>query len=109
MTRIPMDVLRPTRARREEYVGHWFREPLLTDAYEDPARSAELADSVSRAPLLLLERLNPLEPAVFELREGLGSGFPEVAFAVGRSDGVRGRRRSPSRSKLPGSACAGAG
>jgi RNA polymerase sigma-70 factor, ECF subfamily len=71
-----MDVLRPTRARREEYVGHWFREPLLTDAYEDPARSAELADSVSRAPLLLLERLNPLERAAFVLRRTSGSASP---------------------------------
>jgi len=61
-------------------------EPLLTDPYEDPERSAELADSVSMAALLLLERLTPLERAVFVLREVFGFGFPEIASAVGRSE-----------------------
>ena len=86
VTRISIDVLRSARVRREEYVGQWFPEPLLTDPYEDPARSAELADSVSMAALLLLERLSPLERAVFVLREVFGFGFPEVASAVGRSE-----------------------
>jgi RNA polymerase sigma-70 factor, ECF subfamily len=86
VTRISIDVLRSARVRREEYVGPWFPEPLLTDPYEDPARSAELADSVSMAALLLLERLSPLERAVFVLREVFGFGFPEVASAVGRSE-----------------------
>jgi RNA polymerase sigma-70 factor (ECF subfamily) len=85
VTRIAIDVLRSARRRREEYVGPWFPEPLLTDPYEDPARSAELADSVSTAALLLLERLSPLERAVFVLREVFGFSFPEVASAVGRS------------------------
>jgi RNA polymerase sigma-70 factor (ECF subfamily) len=86
VTRISIDVLRSARVRREEYVGSWFPEPLLTDPYEDPARSAELADSVSMAALLLLERLSPLERAVFVLREVFGFGFGEVASAVGRSE-----------------------
>jgi len=86
VTRISIDVLRSARVRREEYVGQWFPEPLLTDPYEDPERSAELADSVSMAALLLLERLSPLERAVFVLREVFGFGFPEVASAVGRSE-----------------------
>jgi RNA polymerase sigma-70 factor (ECF subfamily) len=86
VTRVSIDVLRSARVRREEYVGEWFPEPLLTDPYEDPARSAELADSVSMAALLLLERLTPLERAVFVLREVFGFGFPEVASAVGRSE-----------------------
>jgi RNA polymerase sigma-70 factor, ECF subfamily len=86
VTRISIDVLRSARVRREEYVGHWLPEPLLNDPYEDPARSAELADSVSMAALLLLERLSPLERAVFVLREVFGFGFPEVASAVGRSE-----------------------
>jgi RNA polymerase sigma-70 factor, ECF subfamily len=86
VTRVAIDVLRSARIRREEYVGQWFPEPLLTDPYEDPARSAELADSVSMAALLLLERLTPLERAVFVLREVFGFGFPEVALAVGRSE-----------------------
>ena len=86
VTRISIDVLRSARVRRETYVGQWFPEPLVTDPYEDPARSAELADSVSMAALLLLERLSPLERAVFVLREVFGFSFPEVASAVGRSE-----------------------
>ncbi|MFF7985533.1 RNA polymerase sigma-70 factor [Streptomyces sp. NPDC007901] len=86
VTRISIDVLRSARVRREAYVGPWFPEPLLTDPYEDPERSAELADSLSMAALLLLERLSPLERAVFVLREVFDFGFPEVAAAVGRSE-----------------------
>ncbi|MFD9321239.1 RNA polymerase sigma-70 factor [Streptomyces sp. NPDC060053] len=86
VTRLSIDVLRSARVRREEYVGQWLPEPLLSDPYEDPARSAELADSVSVAALLLLERLSPLERAVFVLREVFAFGFPEVAAAVGRSE-----------------------
>jgi RNA polymerase sigma-70 factor (ECF subfamily) len=86
VTRISIDVLRSARVRREQYVGQWLPEPLVEDPYEDPARAAELADSVSMAALLLLERLSPLERAVFVLREVFGFGFPEVAAAVGRSE-----------------------
>jgi RNA polymerase sigma-70 factor, ECF subfamily len=86
VTRVSINVLRSARVRREAYVGQWFPEPLLTDPYEDPERSAELADSVSMAALLLLERLTPLERAVFVLREVFGFDFPEVAAAVGRSE-----------------------
>jgi RNA polymerase sigma-70 factor, ECF subfamily len=98
VTRVSINVLRSARVRREEYVGDWFPEPLLADPYEDPERSAELADSVSMAALLLLERLSPLERAVFVLREVFGFSFGEVASAVGRSEaacrqlGLRARR-----------------
>ncbi len=86
VTRVSIDVLRSARVRREKYVGPWFPEPLVTDPYEDPERSAELADSVSMAALLLLERLTPLERAVFVLREVFGFGFPEIAPVVERSE-----------------------
>jgi RNA polymerase sigma-70 factor (ECF subfamily) len=86
VTRISIDVLRSARVRRERYVGPWFPEPLLADPYQDPERSAELADSLSTAALLLLERLSPLERAVFVLREVFGFDFGEVASAVGRSE-----------------------
>ncbi|WP_432087596.1 RNA polymerase sigma-70 factor [Streptomyces sp. bgisy095] len=86
VTRISIDVLRSARVRREEYVGPWLPEPLLGDPYQDPERSAELADSVSMAALLLLERLSPLERSVFVLREVFGFGFDDVAAAVGRSE-----------------------
>ncbi|MEU5714823.1 RNA polymerase sigma-70 factor [Streptomyces sp. NPDC020403] len=86
VTRVSIDVLRSARVRREEYVGPWFPEPLLNDPYQDPARSVELADSVSMAALLLLERLTPLERAVFLLREVFAFGFDDIAAAVGRSE-----------------------
>jgi RNA polymerase sigma-70 factor (ECF subfamily) len=86
VTRVSIDVLRSARVRREAYPGPWFPEPLLTDPYQDPERSAELADSLSMAALLLLERLSPLERAVFVLREVFGFGFGEIAPAVGRSE-----------------------
>jgi len=86
VTRIAIDVLRSARVRREAYVGQWFPEPLLTDPYDDPARSAELADSLSMAAMVLLERLSPLERAVFVLREVFGFDYSEIASAVGRSE-----------------------
>ena len=86
VTRVSINVLRSARFRREEYAGAWFPEPLLDDPYSDPERSAELADSVSMAALLLLERLSPLERAAFVLREVFGFGFGEIASAVGRSE-----------------------
>jgi RNA polymerase sigma-70 factor (ECF subfamily) len=86
VTRIAIDVLRSARVRRESYVGHWFPEPLVEDPYDDPERSAELADSVSMASLLLLERLTPLERAVFVLRDVFAFDFRQIASAVGRSE-----------------------
>ena len=59
-TRLAIDHLRSARARREEYVGPWLPEPLLTDeGAGDPSAHAELADSLSLAFLVLLERLSP--------------------------------------------------
>ncbi|MFI5694810.1 RNA polymerase sigma-70 factor [Kribbella sp. NPDC051586] len=98
VTRLSVDHLRSARVRRESYVGTWFPEPLLNDRYEGPEESAELADSVSMAALILLERLTPLERAVFVLREVFGYSFAEIAAAVGRTEdacrqlGVRARR-----------------
>jgi RNA polymerase sigma-70 factor (ECF subfamily) len=86
VTRISIDVLRSARLRRETYVGLWLPDPLLTDPYEDPARSAELAESLSMTALLLLEQLSPLERAVFVLRDVFGFDFAEIASAVGRSE-----------------------
>jgi RNA polymerase sigma factor (sigma-70 family) len=58
-TRLAIDELRSARARRERYVGEWLPEPILTDEHEDPARQAEMADSLSVAMLVLLESLSP--------------------------------------------------
>jgi RNA polymerase sigma-70 factor (ECF subfamily) len=90
VTRVSIDVLRSARARREAYVGHWLPEPLLTDdestTYHDPERAAELADSLSMAALLLLERLTPEQRAVFVLHEVFAFPFGEIAQMVGRSE-----------------------
>ena len=86
VTRISIDVLRSARVQREEYIGEWLPEPLLTDPYEDPEKSVELADTVSMAALLLLERLSPLERAVFVLRDVFSFDFNDIAAAVGRSE-----------------------
>ena len=86
VTRLAVNVLKSARVRREEYVGEWFPEPLLEDPYQDPQRSAELADSVSTAALVLLERLSPLERAAFVLRDVFGFDYTDIAAALGRSE-----------------------
>jgi RNA polymerase sigma-70 factor, ECF subfamily len=86
-TRLAIDHLRSARVRRESYVGQWLPEPLLTDdGKEDPAAHAEQADSLSMAFLLVLERLNPVERAVFLLHDVFGYGYDEVARIVGKSE-----------------------
>jgi RNA polymerase sigma-70 factor (ECF subfamily) len=85
VTRLAIDELRSARARRETYAGEWFPEPVLTDAESDPAEQAEQADSLSWAFLLLLERLGPVERAVFLLHDIFGYGFDEIAQIVGKS------------------------
>ncbi|MFI5698373.1 RNA polymerase sigma-70 factor [Kribbella sp. NPDC051586] len=85
VTRISLDVLKSARVRREEYGEPWFPEPILSDPYQDPGRSAELADSMSMAALILLERLSPLERAAFVLRDVFGFSYAEIASAVARS------------------------
>ena len=85
-TRLAIDHLRSARARRERYVGAWLPEPLVTGEEPDPAGHAETADSLSLAFLVLLERLSPLQRAVFLLHEVFGYGYAEIAGLVGRSE-----------------------
>ena len=90
-TRLAIDELRSARARREQYVGEWIPEPLLDQPDDDdPARHAEMADSLSLALLVVLERLSPEQRAVFLLHEVFDYGYPELAVIVGRrEDSVR--------------------
>jgi RNA polymerase sigma-70 factor (TIGR02957 family) len=83
VTRKALDQLRAVARRREEYVGPWLPEPLLTSP--DVAEDVELADSLSMAMLLVLETLTPTERAVFVLREVFDLGYDELAEAVGKS------------------------
>jgi RNA polymerase sigma-70 factor (ECF subfamily) len=86
VTRLAIDQLKSARARRETYVGEWLPEPLVTDdGAGDPAVHAELADSLSMSFLLLLERLTPVERAVFLLHDVFGYDFAEVAAIVDRT------------------------
>ena len=86
VTRLAIDQLRSARARRETYVGEWLPDPLLASAEEDPARQAELADSLSLAFLALLERLSPEQRAVFLLRDVFDYPYAEIAAIVGKSE-----------------------
>src|SRR5262249_27022978 len=58
-TRLAINELHSARARREHYVGEWLPDPIITDGHDDPARHAEMADSLSLAMLVLLESLSP--------------------------------------------------
>src|SRR5215212_8251180 len=89
-TRLAINELRSARARRERYVGDWLPEPIITDDLEDPARQAEMADSLSLAMLVLLESLSPEQRAVLLLHDVFGYGYPEITAIVGKSeDNVR--------------------
>jgi RNA polymerase sigma-70 factor (TIGR02957 family) len=82
-TRQTLNRLRTQARRREEYVGPWLPEPLLTSP--DVAEDVELAESVSIALLTVLETLGPVERAVFVLREVFETPYDEIAEAVGRA------------------------
>jgi RNA polymerase sigma-70 factor (TIGR02957 family) len=86
-TRLAIDELRSARVRREEYVGEWLPEPIITDGHDDPARRAEMVDSLSLALLVLLESLSPEQRAVLLLHDVFGYGYPEIAAIVGKSAG----------------------
>ncbi|MGZ4249320.1 MAG: RNA polymerase sigma-70 factor [Solirubrobacteraceae bacterium] len=86
-TRLAIDELRSARARRESYVGDWLPEPIVTDGSDDPARHAEMADSLSVAMLVLLETLSPEQRAVLLLRDVFDYGYDEIARIVGKSEG----------------------
>jgi RNA polymerase sigma-70 factor (ECF subfamily) len=86
VTRLSIDHLRSARIRREQYVGQWLPEPLLTDPEPDAAAQAETADSLSMAFLVLLESLTPVERAVFLLREVFDYDYGEIAKIVERSE-----------------------
>ena len=98
-TRLSIDHLRSARVRRESYFGTWLPEPVLTEPDSEAERSAETADSLSMAFLVLLESLTPVERAVFLLREVFDYEYGEIAGVVGKSEencrqiAVRARRQ----------------
>ncbi len=88
VVRLCLDQLKSARARRETYVGPWLPEPLVSNQEPAPGPDAraELAESLSLAFLVMLERLSPLERAAFLLREVFDRPFSEVAAVVGTSE-----------------------
>jgi RNA polymerase sigma-70 factor, ECF subfamily len=84
VTRLAIDHLRSARVQREAYVGPWLPEPIATEP--GPAEQAEQDDSLSIAFIAVLERLSPVERAVFLLREVFDYGYGEIAEIVGRSE-----------------------
>lgn len=84
VTRLSIDRLRS--ARREEYIGPWLPEPLISDRAEELAAHDELDESLSMAFLVLLESLNPVERAVFLLREVFDYDYEEISSIVRKSE-----------------------
>lgn len=89
-TRLAINELRSARVRRERYIGDWLPEPILTDELADPARTAEMTDSLSVAMLVLLESLSPEQRAALLLHDVFDYGYEEIARIVGKNeDNVR--------------------
>lgn len=86
VTRLAIDELRSARARRETYVGEWLPEPLITTDEDDPARHAEMADSLSLAFLVLLEKLSPEQRATFLLHDVFDYPYERIAAILGKSE-----------------------
>lgn len=88
VTRLSIDRLRRTRARREAHAGPWLPEPIVTagQSPDEPAAAAELADSLSMALLVVLETLSALERTAFVLREVFERPYEEVAAALGKHE-----------------------
>ena len=84
--RICLDLLTSARARREEYVGPWLPEPVVDTAALAPDSQTELAEDLSIALLLTLDRLSPLERAAFLLHDVFDFSFSEVATTLDRSE-----------------------
>ena len=104
ITRLCMDQLQLAHRKREQYIGPWLPEPILTPEAEEmaeagnPEQRVDMEESVSLAFLILLEQLQPFERAVFLLREVFGYEFAEIAAMLGKSEAAC--RRSFSRAKL---------
>jgi RNA polymerase sigma-70 factor, ECF subfamily len=86
VSRLCISYLQSARVRREEYVGQWLPEPIVTDPGSDPFGIIKVGESLSMAFLVLLERLTPVERAVFLLREVFEYEYSEIAAILGQSE-----------------------
>ena len=85
-TRLAINQLRSARSRRETYVGPWLPEPLVTEDAADPSEPVELAESLSMAFLVMLERLSPIERAVLLLHDVFDFDYGEIARIVDKTE-----------------------
>jgi RNA polymerase sigma-70 factor, ECF subfamily len=86
ISRLCINHLQSARVRREEYVGQWLPEPIVTDPANDPLTIIRVDESLSMAFLILIERLTPVERAVFLLREVFEYEYAEIAAILGQSE-----------------------
>src|SRR2546422_1033117 len=86
VTRLSINQLRSARVQRETYVGPWLPEPVMTEHVPDASWRVELAESLSMAFLVLLERLSPIERAVFLLHDVFEFEYAEIARIVDKSE-----------------------
>src|SRR5438477_864874 len=105
VARVSLDMLRSRRARREDYVGSWLPEPVVSveQGDSDPEYEALLADSVGLALLVVLETLEPAERLAFVLHDMFAVPFGEIASIVGRSPTTARQLASRKRRRLRGS------
>lgn len=86
VTNLCINHLQSARIKREEYIGPWLPEPLITDENQDPMRNIQMADSLSMAFMILLESLTPTERACFLLREVFDYEYEEIAHMIGKTE-----------------------
>ena len=99
-TRICLDVLKSARARREEYVGPWLPDPVTDTAALAPDTQTEIAEDLSVALLLALEKLSPLERAAFLLHDVFDYSFTQVADTLGRNEAACRQLASRARTRV---------
>jgi RNA polymerase sigma factor (sigma-70 family) len=103
--RVCIDMLRARQARREDYVGTWLPEPIVSvDAEDNPEQQSLLADSVGLALLVVLETLTPAERLAFVLHDMFAVPFEEIAPMVGRTAAATRQLASRARRRVQGSA-----
>lgn len=86
ISRLCINHLQSSRVQREEYIGQWLPEPIVTDLASDPLGLLKLDESLSMAFLVLLERLTPMERAVFLLREVFEYDYSEISTVLDQSE-----------------------
>jgi RNA polymerase sigma-70 factor (ECF subfamily) len=99
-TRICLDILKSARARREEYVGPWLPDPVTDTAALAPDAQTEIAEDLSVALLLALEKLSPLERAAFLLHDVFDYSFTQVADTLGRNEAACRQLASRARTRV---------